>query len=211
MHGWRDRPFPARSSAADRHNADRFLADLLGESAPEPSESADAEFLPVGRWTGPGREPFFGDEADERWKVIARPGQVATDELRDDDLVVYRSFKWRGSAWRSTLVADMDRDSLFRDGTQRLRGDAVVLRRVLIQAPPVRRALPAADTTSWPRTGESTEERPAPPHTATACASDAAVTDTMALLVASRAPMPLTDTRAATDSTIRDDYPNGAC
>ena len=62
---------------------------------PEATES-EAEFMSVGRWTGPGREPFYGDEPDERWKVVARPGSRIADDLRDDDLVVYRSFKFRG-------------------------------------------------------------------------------------------------------------------
>jgi len=203
MRGWRDRPFRARS-AAERRDADRFLADLLGESGPEPTEFDDSEFLPVGRWTGPGREPFFGDEADERWKVIARPGQVVGDDLRDDDLVVYRSFKFRGSAWRCTLVADIDRDSLFRDDSERLRGDAVLLRRVLMQPAPVQRALPPARSVST--LDEVAEDQPSSSRTAGVCASDVAVTDRMALLVASKSPMPINDARAATDSAIRDDY-----
>src|SRR5262245_57996898 len=98
-------------------------AETLEAESDETFET-EAELIPVGRWAGPGREPFYGDEPDERWKVVARPGGRIADDLRDDDLVVYRSFKLRGSAWRGTLVSDLDRDSLYREGSDRLRGDA---------------------------------------------------------------------------------------
>ena len=106
--------------------------------------------------------------------------------LRDDDLVVYRSFKFRGSAWRGILVSDLDRDSLFREGTDRLRGDAVILRRVLVRPAPVPRvSLPPGRG----EPDEGAEDQPSP--AAPVCARDVAVNDTMALLIAGKAPLPV--------------------
>ena len=192
-------------SREEQREADLFFSELLGRPAGRTEAAAsEAEFMPVGRWTGPGREPFYGDEPDERWKVVAHPGSRIDDDLRDDDLVVYRSFRFRGSAWRGILVADLDRDSLFREGTDRLRGDAVILRRVLVRPAPVTRAsLP-------PGRGEPDES--AEDQTSSAapvCARDVAVNDTMALLIAAKAPLPVGKDeikRAAANAGIRDDY-----
>jgi hypothetical protein len=189
----------------ERREADLFFSDLVGQ----PSSGAtyiDAEFLPVGRWRGQGREPFFGDERDDVWRVIARPGTVIADDLRDDDLVVHRSFSFRGSAWRSVLVADTNRDALFRDGTDRLKRDTVILRRVLVASPHVTRLRlsPGRSESS----GESAEDQPATP-AASVCARDIAVNDTLALVIASNAPLPVSAKeikRAAADGGIRDDY-----
>ena len=94
-------------SLAERREADLFFSELLGQPAGQAKATeSEAEFISAGRWTGAGREPFYGDEPDERWKVVARPGSRIADDLRDDDLVVYRSFRFRGSAWRGILVAD---------------------------------------------------------------------------------------------------------
>jgi hypothetical protein len=192
-------------SREEQREADLFFSELLGQPASHTKATeTEAEFMPVGRWTGPGREPFYGDEPDERWKVVAYPGSRIDDDLRDDDLVVYRSFRFRGSAWRGILVADLDRDSLFREGTDRLRGDAVILRRVLVRPAPVTRvSLP-------PGRGdpdEGAEDQTAPP--ASVCARDVAVNDTMALLIAGKAPLPVSKDeikRAAATAGIRDDY-----
>ena len=135
---------------------------------------------------------------------MAHPGSRIGDDLRDDDLVVYRSFKFRGSAWRGILVSDQDRDSLFREGTDRLRGDAVILRRVLVRPAPVPRvSLP-------PGRGEPDEGAEDQPSPATSvCARDVAVNETMALLIAGKAPLPVSAgeiKRAAANAGIRDDY-----
>ncbi len=171
-------------SREEQREADLFFSELLGKPAGRTEAAgSEAEFMPVGRWTGPGREPFYGDEPDERWKVVAHPGSRIGDDLRDDDLVVYRSFKFRGSAWRGILVSDQDRDSLFREGTDRLRGDAVILRRVLVRPAPVPRvSLPPGRG----EPDEGAEDQPSP--AASVCARDVAVNETMALLIAGKAP-----------------------
>jgi hypothetical protein len=192
-------------SREEQREADLFLSELLGKPAGRTEAAgSEAEFMPIGRWTGPGREPFYGDEPDERWKVVAHPGSRIGDDLRDDDLVVYRSFKFRGSAWRGILVSDQDRDSLFREGTDRLRGDAVILRRVLVRPAPVPRvSLPPGRG----EPDEGAEDQPSP--AASVCARDVAVNETMALLIAGKAPLPVSAgevTRAAANAGIRDDY-----
>ena len=194
-------------SREEQREADLFFSELLGRPASRTKATeteTEAEFMPVGRWTGPGREPFYGDEPDERWKVVAYPGSRIDDDLRDDDLVVYRSFRFRGSAWRGILVADLDRDSLFREGTDRLRGDAVILRRVLVRPAPVTRvSLPPGR--GEPDEAAEDQTSSTPP----VCARDVAVNDTMALLIAGKAPLPVSKDeikRAAATAGIRDDY-----
>ena len=95
-------------------------------------------------------------------------------------------------------------DSLFREGTDRLRGDAVILRRVLVRPAPVTRvSLP-------PGRGEPDEAaEDQTSSTAPVCARDVAVNDTMALLIAGKAPLPVSKDeikRAAATAGIRDDY-----
>jgi hypothetical protein len=166
----------------------------------------DAEFLSVGRWKGDGREPFFGDERDESWRVVARPGTVFADELRDDDLVIYRAFSFRGSVWKCVLVADTNRDALFRDGTDRLKRDTVILRRVLVRPPRVERLrLSPGRSESFDESAEDQPTTPAGP----VCERDVAVNDTLTLVIANNAPLPVSAPeikRAAADSGIRDDY-----
>jgi hypothetical protein len=191
---------------SDREQADLFLADLLGGPTPVDPAEADSEFVFSARWTGQGREPFFADATDERWKVVGRPGRRTTDEFRDDDLVVYRSRAFSGLTWRCYLVADVGREKLFHDETDRLRSDLVVIRRVLVRSGPVPHLqLPRGATDA----NQSPEDQPPTSATTQACAADVAVNDTMALLIASKAPLPVAKNeiaRAVANSGVRDDY-----
>jgi hypothetical protein len=101
-------------------SAELFFEDLAGESAPPLREPADR---------GVGAEPFFDDEPDHRWKVVARPGS-SIRRLRPDDVIVRRSGA-DGRAWQCVLAEDAQPRSLYQ-GRRRsvLRDDVVVLRRV---------------------------------------------------------------------------------
>jgi hypothetical protein len=172
-------------SLEERREADLFLTELLGQSAPRLIESSDP----------PG--PFFGDRADQCWRVVARPGARMPRGLRDDDLVVRRSPAGGGRAWRCLLVEDVDRDTLYEDGPdRRLRDHTVVLRRV--------RTRPTSASPA-----EASDPDPGPTPVSTRCARDVAVTDALSLLIANRAPLPVTPaeaTRVAGNSGTRDDY-----
>ena len=123
---------PSASTPA-RRNADLFWADLMGRPAPPPFED-QREGVEHGIGTS-GREPFFGDEPGEAWRVVARPGARARrlSRLRDGDLIVRRTPAERGDrGWQCLRKEDVDVETLLGpDG--RLRADTVVLRRVSSQ------------------------------------------------------------------------------
>jgi hypothetical protein len=134
------------------HQADLFMAELLGEAFDPPAEYAESregpalrveagENLPFEavepdtslggavRWSGDGPEPFFGDRRDQHWKVVAKPGGAQFQDLRADDLVVRRGKD--GRTWRCTLGEDVEPETIYRRGRDRfLRRDVVILRRV---------------------------------------------------------------------------------
>ena len=180
-------------------DADLFFRDLMGQTAPRLLESSVPEpgSDDDGRRMAERAEPFFGDDADQCWRVVARPGARMPTGLRSDDLVVRRSPADGGRAWRCLLVADVDRETLYEHGPdRRLRDHTVVLRRVRplpMPAPPA----------------EAPDPAPGPTSVSALCARDVAVTDALALLIATRAPLPVTPaevTRVAGSSGARDDY-----
>lgn len=105
-----------------RRAADLFLNDLLGESFTEGSERPDDGLR--------GPEPFFGDQTDQCWKVIARGGTRLTVKLRDQDLVVERRFGGGNLSWRCVPVSDVNLSSIYRGRSGVLSDDVVIVRRV---------------------------------------------------------------------------------
>jgi hypothetical protein len=118
-----------RVNDIERRNADLFLADLMGTGrrALPPFEDQGEAAEPDARPSD--REPFFGDDRGESWRVVARPGARAR-WLRDGDLIVRRMpADSAGRGWQCLLKEDVDAETLRgRDG--RLRDDTVVLRRM---------------------------------------------------------------------------------
>jgi hypothetical protein len=79
---------------------------------------------------GPGDpEPFFDDDPDQLWRVIARPGSEV-GRLRRSDLIVRRVYRDGVSGWHCSLARHENRRALYRRGPDRvLRDNTVVLRR----------------------------------------------------------------------------------
>jgi len=75
-------------------------------------------------------EPFFGDAAGDRWRVVGRSGRPF--RLRQDDVIVRRA----GQGWQCLLAEDMSRRALYQPGSYGLlRDDLVVLRRQVRRRP----------------------------------------------------------------------------
>jgi hypothetical protein len=123
----------------DARQADRFLADLLGE----PMRRAPAESIGDAPWSDARPEPFFGDGPADAWTVLGEPG-AAVVGLRDHDLVVRRLRADGRVIFRARLASQ----ARLRPGGPTGRRwivppDTIVLRRV-------RRRMPLPPPADWP-------------------------------------------------------------
>ncbi len=91
-----------------------------------------------------GPEPFFDDQPDQYWRVFARPGE-SVGRLRRHDLIVRRSPRDGGRGWHCVFAEDVQRNTLYLRGPERLlRDDTVVLRRAR-RRPMANRPRPATE------------------------------------------------------------------